>query len=101
MDTLYGFIVSELLINFNDFTSNLPRPTQNLITLRSSTWRHHFLTLVARTLTKPDILKQHSSNVWEMTPGCYVSLYSFLKVFTLLQTTLVKLVIIANCKDFY
>ena len=66
---MHGFIVSELLVNFNVFTGDFPTPTQNLITLLSSTWRHHVLTLVAKTLTKLDILKQHSSNFREMTSG--------------------------------
>ena len=99
-DILHGFIVSELLINFIVFAGDFPRPTQNLVTLRISTWHHHFLTLVAKMLTKLDILKQHSSNFREMTSGHYVSLYSFRDTFTVSQTTLVKLIIIAKFKDF-
>ena len=34
-----------------------------------------------------------------MTSGHYVSIQSFREVFTVLQTTLVKLIVITNCKD--
>ena len=82
------------------FTGDFPKPTQNLITLCSSTWRHHILTLVVKMLTKLDILKQHCSNFREMTSGHYVSRHIFRDIFTVSQTTLVKLIVITNCKDF-
>ena len=34
-----------------------------------------------------------------MTSGHYVSIQSFRKVYTVLQTALVKLIVIMNCKD--
>ena len=88
MDSLF------ILILINVFTGDFPRFAQNLITLHSSTWCHHFLTLVVKTLTKLNILKQHSSNFREMMSGRYISLYSFHDVFTVLQTKLVKLIVI-------
>ena len=45
--------------------------------------------------------KQQSSNFTEMTSGLYVSIQSFRDVFTLSQITLVKLIFIANCREFY
>ena len=51
-------------------------------------------------LTKLDVLKQQSSNFTEMTLGRYISIQSFLDVFTVSQTTLDKLIVTANCKDF-
>ena len=37
----------------------------------------------------------------EISPGRYVSIYSFRNFFTASQTMLVKLIVIANCKDFW
>ena len=61
------------------WTSNqfhhLPRPTQNLITVTAqlsvTCWRHHFLTLLVKTLATLDVKKQQSSNFTEMTSGRY------------------------------
>ena len=71
MDTLHGFFVSEFLINFNVSTSDFPRPTQNLVTLRSSMWCQHFLTFLPKRLTQLEALKQQSSNFTEMTSRRY------------------------------
>ena len=57
---------------------------------------HHFLTRLAKPLTKYDVKEQHSSNFKEMTSHI-TSAYSFRKVFTMSLTTLVKLIVIANC----
>ena len=51
-------------------------------------------------LTKLDVLKQQSLNFTETTSGCYASIQSFCDAFTVSQTTLDKLIVIANCKDF-
>ena len=57
-------------------------------------------TPISKALTKLSVLKQQSSNFTEMTSGHYVSTKSFRDVFTVSQTALVKLIVIANCKDF-
>ena len=81
-----------------------PKLTQNLITvtaqLNVSRWRQHFLTRLVKTLATLDVKKQQSSNFTVMTSGRYVSIWSFRDVFTLSQTTLVKLILIANCREF-
>ena len=44
-------------------TGDFPRPMQNLITVTAqlivTRWRHHFLTLLVKTLAKFDVKKQH------------------------------------------
>ena len=75
-DTLHGFIISELLINFIVSAIDFPTLTQNLITvtaqLNVTRWRHYFLTLLVKTLAILDVKKQQSSNFTEMTSGRYV-----------------------------
>ena len=77
-DTLHGFIISELLINFIISAGDFPSPTQNLITvsaqLNVTRWRHHFLSLLVKTLATLYVKKQQSSNFTEMTPGRNVSI---------------------------
>ena len=77
-DTLHGFIVSELLINFIISAGDFPTLTQNLITvteqLSVTCWRHHFLTLLVKLLATLDVKKQQSSNFTEMMSGRYVSI---------------------------
>ena len=58
-------------------------------------------TLISKSLTKLDVLKQQSSNFTQITSGRYVSIERFRDVSTVSQTALVKLIVIANCKDFY
>ena len=57
-------------------------------------------TPISKSLTKLDVLRQESSNFTEITSGRYISKQSFRNVFTVWQTALVKLIVIANCKDF-
>ena len=58
---------------------------------------HHFLTRLAKMLTKHDVMEKQSSNFKEMRSGHYVSIQSFREVFTVSQTTLVMLIVITNC----
>ena len=55
---------------------------------------------ISKSFTKLDVLKQYSPNFTEMTSGRYVSTQSFRHAFTVSQSALVKLIVIANCKDF-
>ena len=57
-------------------------------------------TSISKAFTKLHVLKQQSSNFTEMTSGRYVSIQSFRDLFTVSQTALVNLIVIANCKDF-
>ena len=62
--------------------------------------RSILFTPISKSLIKLDVLKQQSSNFTKMTSGRYFSISSFRNVFTVSQTVLVKLIVIANCKDF-
>ena len=56
-------------------------------------------TPISNSLIKHDVLNQQSSNFTEMTLGRYVRIQSFRNVFTVSQTALEKLIVIANCKN--
>ena len=74
------------------------RPCVVKITIKDKV-KDILFTPISNSLIKHDVLNQKSSNFTEMTLGRYVSIQSFRNVFTVSQTALEKLIVIANCKN--
>ena len=101
-DTLRGFFVFEFLITFQRIYGWFPKAYAKLdnTSQPNVTPALFVFSFLAKMLTQLDALKQQSSNSTEMTSERYVSIKSFHNVFTVSQTALVKLIVIANCKGF-